>query len=67
MHRCGTVEGGTAVSMVYFMNFFVQIRVVEEAMGIVAHCFVVHEETRDGDQEIQPAIFVDVGVQSVLS
>ena len=67
MHGCCTVQGGTAIAVMYLVNILVEKRVVEEAMWIIADCFVVHEQTRDGQQKIYPAIFVDISVKCVLS
>ena len=52
MHGCCTIQGGTAIAVMYFVNILVEKWVVEEAMWIVADCFVVHEQTWDGQQKI---------------
>ena len=49
------------------MDLFVEIWIVKEPMGIVAHCFVVHEQSRNGSQEVQPAVFADVCVESIFT
>ena len=67
MHRCCTIESWAAVAVVYFVDLFVQIGIVEESVGVVAHCFVVHEQSRDGSEKVEPAVFADVCVESIFT
>ena len=52
MHGCCTVQGGTAIAVMYFVNILVEKWVMEESMWIVADCFVVHEQAWDCQQKI---------------
>lgn len=62
MHGGGTVQCRAAIAVVHLVDILVQPWIVEEPVRVVTDRLVVHEQCRDRQGEVQPAVVTYVHV-----